>query len=56
MQITEFRPTPEEMKPLQLEYPASQRDMDPQPGSDLSNYTRPTYIKGKGSTHLWRRL
>jgi NAD(P)-dependent dehydrogenase (short-subunit alcohol dehydrogenase family) len=39
MQTQEFRPTPEEMKPLQLEYPASQRDMDPQPDSDLSNYS-----------------
>jgi NAD(P)-dependent dehydrogenase (short-subunit alcohol dehydrogenase family) len=39
MQTQEFRPTPEEMKPLQLEYPASQRDMDPQPDSDMSKYS-----------------
>jgi NAD(P)-dependent dehydrogenase (short-subunit alcohol dehydrogenase family) len=47
MQTTEFRPTPDEMKPLQLEYPASQRDMDPQPDSDLSNYTPANKLRGK---------
>lgn len=47
MQNTEFKPTPEEMKPLQLEYSASQRDMDPQPDSDLSNYTPANKLKGK---------
>jgi NAD(P)-dependent dehydrogenase (short-subunit alcohol dehydrogenase family) len=47
MQSTEFRPQPEDMKPLHLEYPASQRDMDPQPDSDLSNYTPAGKLKGK---------
>ncbi len=47
MQNAEFRPTPEEMKPLQQEYPASQRDMNPQPDSDLSNYTPANKLKGK---------
>jgi NAD(P)-dependent dehydrogenase (short-subunit alcohol dehydrogenase family) len=49
MQTTEFRPTPEDMKPLQLEYPASQREMDPQPDSDLSNYTPAGKLKGKAA-------
>ncbi len=47
MQTTESRPTPDDMKPLQLEYPASQRDMDPQPDSDLSNYTPANKLRGK---------
>ncbi len=47
MQSTEFRPKPEDMKPLQLEYPASQRDMEPQPDSDLSNYTPADKLRGK---------
>jgi len=47
MKATEFRPGPEEMIPLQLDYPASQRDMIPQPDSDLSNYTPAGKLKGK---------
>ena len=38
MQTKENRPTPDNIPPQQLEYPASQRDMTPQPDSDLSNY------------------
>jgi NAD(P)-dependent dehydrogenase (short-subunit alcohol dehydrogenase family) len=38
MQSTEFRPGPEEIPAQQLDYPASQRDMNPQPDTDLSNY------------------
>lgn len=38
MKTKEYRPTPDEIPPQQLEYPASQRDMTPQPDSDLSNY------------------
>ncbi len=35
------------MKPFQLEYPASQRDMDPQSDSDLSKYTSANKLKEK---------
>ncbi len=47
MQSTEFRPKPKDMQPLQLDYPASQRDMVPQPDSDLSNYTSAGKLTGK---------
>lgn len=39
MQSKERRPTPEEISGQQLEYPASQSDMNIQPDSDLSNYS-----------------
>lgn len=35
------------MQPLQLDYPASQRDMVPQPDSDLSNYKPAHKLQGK---------
>lgn len=38
MQTQESRPTPDDIPPQKLDYPASQRDMTPQPDSDLSNY------------------
>ncbi len=38
MQTKENRPTPDDIPPQKLDYPASQRDMTPQPDSDLSNY------------------
>lgn len=38
MQSKERRPTPEQIPGLQLDYPASQADMTPQPDTDLSNY------------------
>ena len=38
MPTQERRPTPDDIPPQQLDYPASQRDMTPQPDSDLSNY------------------
>lgn len=38
MQTNERRPSPEDIPPQKLDYPASQRDMVPQPDSDLSNY------------------
>lgn len=38
MQNTERRPTPDDIPGQQLEYPASQSDMQIQPDSDLSNY------------------
>lgn len=47
MQTQEFRPEPKDMKPLQLDYPASQRDMDPQPDTDLSNYQPTGKLEGK---------
>lgn len=43
----ERRPTPEEIPPQQLEYPASQADMTPQPDSDLSNYSPAGKLEGK---------
>ncbi|MEM8808992.1 MAG: SDR family oxidoreductase [Cyanobacteria bacterium P01_G01_bin.38] len=39
MQSKERRPTPDEISGQQLEYPASQLDMNIQPDSDLSNYS-----------------
>ena len=39
MNTEERRPTPDEIPPQKLEYSASQRDMTPQPDSDLSNYS-----------------
>lgn len=47
MTSTEFRPGPDEIPALQLEYPASQRDMIPQPDSDLSNYKPAGKLIGK---------
>lgn len=47
MQSTEFRPGPEEIPALQLEYPASQRDMNPQSDTDLSNYQPAGKLIGK---------
>ncbi len=38
MPTQERRPTPNDIPPQKLDYPASQRDMIPQPDSDLSNY------------------
>ncbi len=38
MSPTEPRPTPDELNPKKLPYPAKQSDMDPQPDSDLSSY------------------
>ena len=43
----ERRPTPDDIPPQQLEYPASQADMTPQPDSDLSNYSPAGKLKGK---------
>lgn len=47
MQAKEYRPGPEEIPALQLDYPASQRDMTPQPDSDLSNYRPANKLEGK---------
>jgi NAD(P)-dependent dehydrogenase (short-subunit alcohol dehydrogenase family) len=47
MQATEFRPGPEEIPASQLEYPASQRDMNPKPDTDLSNYNPADKLIGK---------
>lgn len=47
MQSTEFRPGPDEIPALQLDYPASQRDMVPQPDTDLSNYLPAGKLIGK---------
>ena len=47
MSTQERRPTPEDIPPQQLEYPASQRDMTPQPDSDLSNYSPANKLTGK---------
>ncbi|MEO1295600.1 MAG: SDR family oxidoreductase [Cyanobacteria bacterium J06636_16] len=38
MKTQERRPTPDKIPGQQLEYPAKQSDMTPQPDSDLSNY------------------
>ena len=43
----EFRPRPEDIPGQQLDYPASQADMDPQPDSDLSNYRPADKLKGQ---------
>lgn len=47
MTSQEFRPTPDQIHGQQLEYPASQRDMTPQPDSDLSNYRPASKLQGK---------
>ncbi|MEM7592190.1 MAG: SDR family oxidoreductase [Cyanobacteria bacterium P01_A01_bin.83] len=47
MPTQERRPTPDDIPPQQLEYPASQRDMTPQPDSDLSNYNPANKLTGK---------
>lgn len=47
MKTQECRPTPDDIPPQQLDYPASQRDMIPQPDSDLSNYQPANKLKGK---------
>ena len=47
MNTEERRPTPDEIPPQQLEYPASQRDLTPQPDSDLSNYSPANKLTGK---------
>ena len=43
----ERRPTPDDIPPQKLEYPASQRDLTPQPDSDLSNYSPAEKLTGK---------
>ncbi|MEO1672071.1 MAG: SDR family oxidoreductase [Cyanobacteria bacterium J06631_2] len=47
MATQEFRPTPDQIPPQQLEYPASQRDVSPAPDSDLSNYSPASKLTGK---------
>ena len=47
MVTKERRPTPDDIPPQQLDYPASQADMTPQPDSDLSNYSPAGKLKGK---------
>lgn len=47
MAVQERRPTPDEIPAQQLEYPAKQSDMDPQPDSDLSNYRPADKLKDK---------
>ena len=47
MQTEERRPTPDDIPPQKLDYPASQRDMTPQPDSDLSNYKPADKLVGK---------
>lgn len=47
MHTEERRPTPDEIPPQQLDYPASQRDVIPQPDSDLSNYSPANKLTGK---------
>lgn len=44
---TERRPTPDEIPAQKLPYPAKQSDMEPQPDSDLSNYTPADKLRGK---------
>ncbi|MEM7713578.1 MAG: SDR family oxidoreductase [Cyanobacteria bacterium P01_A01_bin.68] len=46
-QSKEFRPTPKEIPGQQLDYPAKQADMTPQPDSDLSNYRAAGKLQGK---------
>jgi hypothetical protein len=46
MQNQEFRPTPDQIPGQQLDYPAKQSDMTPQPDSDLSNYSPTAKRKG----------
>ena len=47
MQSTEFPPGPEEIPALGLEYSASQRDLTPQPDTNLSNYKPAKKLTGK---------
>ncbi|WP_036485897.1 SDR family oxidoreductase [Myxosarcina sp. GI1] len=47
MQKQERRPTPDDIPAQKLDYPASQRDMEPQPDSDLSNYKPAGKLNGK---------
>ena len=47
MVTKERRPTPDDIPAQQLEYPASQADMTPQPDSDLSNYSPAGKLEGK---------
>lgn len=47
MTSKEFRPEPDQIPGQQLDYPASQRDMTPQPDSDLSNYQPAHKLQGK---------
>jgi NAD(P)-dependent dehydrogenase (short-subunit alcohol dehydrogenase family) len=47
MNTQERRPTPDDIPPQKLQYPASQRDMIPQPDSDLSNYNPANKLTGK---------
>ncbi|MCC0179489.1 SDR family oxidoreductase [Waterburya agarophytonicola K14] len=47
MPTQERRPTPDDIPPQKLDYPASQRDMTPQPDSDLSNYSPANKLTGK---------
>jgi NAD(P)-dependent dehydrogenase (short-subunit alcohol dehydrogenase family) len=47
MQTQERRPTPDDIPAQQLDYPAKQSDMVPQPDSDLSNYRPADKLKGK---------
>ena len=47
MATQERRPTPDQIPEQQLEYSASQRDMTPQPDSDLSNYSPANKLTGK---------
>ena len=42
-----FRPRPDEIPGQQLDYPASQADMDPQPASGLDNYRPAGKLDGK---------
>ncbi len=46
-QSKEFRPTPDQIPGQQLDYPAKQSDMTPQPDSDLSNYRAAGKLQGK---------
>ncbi len=47
MATKERRPTPDEIPPQKLDYPASQRDLTPQPDSDLSNYKPADKLTGE---------
>lgn len=47
MKTQERRPTPDEIPAQQLEYPAKQSDMVPQPDSDLSNYRPANKLEDK---------
>ncbi|MGD1856854.1 MAG: SDR family oxidoreductase [Leptolyngbyaceae cyanobacterium] len=47
MDPKERRPTPDEISSQQLDYPASQADMNIQPDSDLSNYSPADKLKDK---------